>query len=61
MDHVDGRRPTRRGTSWVLAAFMFLLALLSVGAVATAMAMGEPTVALIIGLVSGAFFAGLLC
>lgn len=56
-------RPPRRTPAhglWLLF-FLFAIALTAIAAVVTATMMGQPTVALVIGLLSAAFFAGMLC
>lgn len=54
-------RPVHQsGTRWALTLFLFLIAVIAVAAVVAAATMGQPTVALVLGLVSAAFFAGII-
>lgn len=48
-------------TRWLLTTLLCVIGLASIVAVVAATAMGQPTAALVIGLVSGAFFAGMMC
>lgn len=57
-------RPVRRdrsGGRWLLTIFLCTVAVMAIVAVMAASAMGQSTVAMAIGLVSAAFFAGMLC
>lgn len=55
------RRAHGAGHNRLLTALMCTIAVTAIVAVVTAAAMGQPTVALIIGLASAAFFFGALC
>lgn len=48
-------------TRWLLITSLWMIAVVAIIAVVAATAMGQPTAALVIGLVSGAFFAGMMC
>lgn len=55
------RRVHGTGHSWMLSFLLLTIAVTAIVAVLAALAMGQATVALIIGLVSAAFFFGTLC
>lgn len=48
-------------THWLLTTLLCLMGVAAIVAVVAATALGQPTAALVIGLVSGAFFAGMMC
>ena len=48
-------------TRWLLGFLQFLIAVAVIVGVVAAMSMGYPTVAIVIALVGGAFFAGQAC
>ena len=48
-------------TRWLLGFLQFLIAVSVIVGVVAAMSMGYPTVAIVIALVGGAFFAGQAC
>lgn len=55
--------PAVHGTStrWLLNILLCTIGLAAIVAVVAATTMGQPTAALVIGLVSAAFFAGMMC
>lgn len=54
------QRAHAANTRWLLSFLLCLIGLTAITAVVVAAAMGQSTVALIVGLVSAAFFAGLM-
>lgn len=55
------RRAHGGGNRWLLSFLLFAIGVTAIVAVVVAAAMGQTTVAMIVGLVSAAFFAGMLC
>lgn len=56
----SARRATGSTTRWLTYFLLFAIGVTAIVAVVGAVAMGHTTVALIIGLIAGAFFAGIL-
>lgn len=54
-------RRTRPDSRRLLTFLLCMIAVTAIAAVVTASAMGQSTMALAIGLVSAAFFAGMIC
>jgi len=48
-------------TRWLMAFLLWAIGISAIVGVVVATSMGQPTVALIIGLVAGAFIAGSVC
>lgn len=56
-----GRQAAAANGRWFLTLLQCAIALTAIVAVIGATMMGQSTVALVIGLISGAFFAGRIC
>ena len=56
-------RPTHASHSanWLLAALLSLILIAAIPGVVVALSSGMPTVAIVVALVTGAVFAGVLC
>ena len=54
------RQAPRAGARWLLSYLLYAIFVTAVAAVVVAAAMGQSTLALVVGLVSAAFFAGIL-
>ncbi|MGV0834032.1 hypothetical protein [Mycolicibacterium thermoresistibile] len=48
-------------TRWLLGVLLVLIAICAIAGIVVATSMGQTTVALVIALITGAFFLGLLC
>lgn len=52
---------TSSSVNWAIVTLMFLIFVAAIAGVVVALSSGMPTVAIVIALVSGAVFAGVLC
>ena len=61
--HSETPRPTHASHSanWLLAALLSLILIAAIAGVVVALSSGMPTVAIVVALVTGAVFAGVLC
>lgn len=55
------RQSTAHSTRWVLVFLQLVIGIAAIVGVAAALSMGYPTVAIVVALVAGAFFAGSAC
>ncbi|MDY6999759.1 MAG: hypothetical protein SW019_24475 [Actinomycetota bacterium] len=58
---VDAHRSAHASVNWLLATLMTLLLIAAIAGVVVALSSGMPTVAIVVALVAGAVFAGVLC